>query len=122
SRILGLALENLEHDGFGVRTLSMGTDVISRVEQLRPCLVIIATTQSRGRARELCRGIREIRSLAQTPVILVAANASEEECILGLEAGADDFVTETLGGRKIAARARAVIRRFARHELRFAMP
>lgn len=122
SRILGLALENLEHDGFGVRTLSMGTDVISRVEQLRPCLVIIATTQSRGRARELCRGIREIRSLAQTPVILVAANASEEECILGLEAGADDFVTETLGWREIAARARAVIRRFARHELRFAMP
>jgi DNA-binding response OmpR family regulator len=54
-------------------------------------------------------------------VILFVANASEEECVLGLEAGADDFIVESLGEREIAARARAVIRRFARTEIRFAL-
>ena len=122
SRVLRLALGNLEHEGFGVRSLSIATDVVSRIEQLRPSLVIIATAQSSGRALELCRGIRKIQSLSQTPVILVAANASEEECVLGLEAGADDFIVESLGEREIAARARAVIRRFARTELRYALP
>jgi two-component system phosphate regulon response regulator PhoB len=122
SRALGIALENLEHEGFGVRRLSIGPDVISRVEQLRPSLLIIATTQSRGRALDLCREIRKFQSLAHTPVILVVGSASEEDCVRGFDAGADDFVTESLGGREIAARARAVIRRFARQELRFAMP
>jgi len=122
SGIAKLALENLEHEGFGVRTLRMSPDVIPRVEQVHPSLVMIEASQSRGRALELCRGIRRVQSLCQTPVILAAANASEEERILGLESGADDIITELASGREIVARVRAVVRRFARQELQYSMP
>ncbi len=117
-----LAQDQLEREGFGVRTLSMGTDAIQRVKQLQPSLVIIETTMSRQRALELCRGIRCVHSLSRTPVVLLSANASEEERVLGLESGADDYITESSSGREVVARARAVMRRFARQELHSGMP
>ena len=111
-----VALDHLEREGFGVRTLSMGTDVIQRVEQLHPSLVIIGITMSRGRALELCRGIRWVHTLAQTPLILLAASPSGEERVLGLESGADDYIAESSSGREVVARVRAVLRRIARQE------
>src|SRR5260370_10741978 len=94
----------------------MGTDVIERVEQLHPSLVIIGITMSRGRALELCRGSRLDRTLARTQLILLAASTSEEERVLGLESGADDYIAESSSGREVVARVRAVMRRFARQE------
>jgi DNA-binding response OmpR family regulator len=117
-----LALGHLEQEGFGVRKLSMRADVIQRLEQLAPSLVIIETTMSKGRALELCREIRMVHSLTRTPLILLAVNASEEERILGLESGADDYITESSSGPEVIARVRAVIRRFARQELRSGIP
>jgi two-component system alkaline phosphatase synthesis response regulator PhoP len=49
--------------------------------------------------------------------VLLAANASEEERVLGLESGADDYITESSSGRELLARVRAAMRRSARHEL-----
>jgi len=117
------ALSHLEHEGFAVRTLSLATDAIQRLKQLHPSLVIIETsTTSRGSALELCRGIRCVQSLAWTPVILLAATTSEEERILGLESGADDYITESSSAPEIVARVRAVMRRFARQEHYSGMP
>lgn len=112
----------LEREGFSVRTLSMKTDVVQHVEQLRPSLVIIETTVLSGRALELCREIRWVQSLARTPVIFLSAKASEEEPVLGLEAGADDYITEASSGREIVARVRAAIRRFARQDRQSRVP
>lgn len=112
SNVARFATEHLEREGFGVRTLAMEGNVTQRVGQLRPSLVIIETTMSRGRALGLCRNIRR----ARTPVILLAANASEEERIVGLDSGADDYITESSSGREVVARVRAVMRRFARQE------
>lgn len=113
-----LAAAYLQQEGFGVRTLPMATDVIPRVEQLHPSLVIIETEMARGPALGLCLAIRRTR----TPVILLSANASEEERILGLESGADDYITESSSGREIVARVRAVLRRFTRHDPHDWMP
>lgn len=107
-----LAVAYLGQEGFAVRVLPMGDDVVQRVEHLRPTLVMIQTTMARGAALGLCLGIRRSR----IPVIFLSANASEEERILGLEAGADDYITESSSGREIVARVRAVIRRVARRE------
>lgn len=116
-----IAPDDLEREGFLVRTLSMGTDVIQQAEQLHPSLIIIETTVLRGRALELCLGIRCVQSLARTPLILLASNASEEEHVLGLESGADDYITELSSGREVVARVRAVMRRFARQEVHSGM-
>lgn len=107
------AIDYLAQEGFAVRVLSSRDDVIERMEQLRPALVMIQTTMAREAALDLCLEIRRGRM----PVILLSANASEEERILGLEAGADDYITESSTGREIVARVRAVIRRVARQEV-----
>ncbi len=115
-------LEHLEREGFGVRALLMGTDVIQRLERLHPSLVIIESTTASGRALEVSRRVRRLDSLALIPVILLAANPSEEERILGLESGADDYIAESSSGREVVARVRAVMRRFARQQRRAWMP
>lgn len=107
-----LATTFLGQEGFAVRVLPMGEDLIQKVEDLRPTLVIIQTNTASGAALRLCLGIRR----ARIPLIFLSANASEEERILGLEAGADDFITESSSGREIVARVRAVIRRVARRQ------
>ncbi len=117
-----LAMDHLGHEGFAVRTLSIEPDVIRRLEQLRPSLVIIEMTMPRGRALELCRGIRGVQSLTRMPVILLGVNDSEKDRVLGLESGADDYIAKSCSGREVVARVRAVMRRVAREELQSAMP
>ena len=115
-----LILEHLGQEGFGIRTLPLATDTIQRLEQLHPALVIMAV--SKGPALVLCRAIRWAESLARTPLALLAANPSEEERILCLESGADDYVAGSSSGREVVARVRAVMRRFARQQRRAWMP
>jgi two-component system phosphate regulon response regulator PhoB len=122
SSVARVALDHLEREGLTIRMLSTGTDVIQRVAQLNPSLIVIETTISKRRALELCRGIRFVQSLARAPVILLAANASEEERVFGLESGAEDYITESSSGREVVARVRAVMRRFARQELQSGTP
>jgi DNA-binding response OmpR family regulator len=108
------AAAHLQQEGFEVRELPMTGEIILRVEQLRPSLVIIETATTRAPVLGRCLAIQK----TGTPVILLSANASEEERILGLESGADDYITaSSSSGREIAARVRAVLRRFTRQDL-----
>jgi DNA-binding response OmpR family regulator len=116
------ALDQLEHNGFAVRIFSIEIDVIRRLEQLRPSLVVIGMTTPRGRALELCRGIRCVQSMVGTPVIFLAASASEEDRVLGLESGADDYISKSSSAREVVARVRAVMRRVAREQLHSGAP
>jgi two-component system alkaline phosphatase synthesis response regulator PhoP len=116
------ALDQLERQGFGIQTLSMATDVVQHLERLHPPLVIIETATRKGPALSLCRAIRCADSLAWTPLVLLAANPSEEERILALESGADDYIAASSSGRELVARVRAVIRRMARQQQRAWMP
>lgn len=118
SNVGRLAADHLRQEGFGVCVLPMTTNVMQRVEQLRPPLVIIETEMLGGPAQGLCLAIRR----TGTPVILLSANASEEERILGLESGADDYITESLSGREMVARVRALLRRFTRKDRGDRMP
>ncbi|HUJ94113.1 MAG TPA: response regulator transcription factor [Terriglobales bacterium] len=111
-----LAGDEFEREGFAVRKLSMEADLIPRLKQLRPSAVIIESMLMWEDALQLCRGIRCLRSFARTPLILLAATASEEERILGLDSGADDYITESCSCREVVARVRAVMRRFAQQE------
>jgi DNA-binding response OmpR family regulator len=110
------ALGYLERDGFVIRVLAFAPDVIDRIDQLNPAVVIVRTAISSSHAIELCRAIRSVQSLTGTPLILLAEHASEDERVFGLESGADDYITESSSGREIVARVRAVMRRIARQE------
>jgi two-component system response regulator VicR len=115
STLRRLALDQLDVEGFGLRIVSMGPDLLKQVERLRPPVVIIEVANAKAQALELCRGIRKAKSLAKTAVILLARNTSEEERVRGLEAGADDYLTEAASGREVVARVRAVLRRSEQH-------
>lgn len=105
---------HLESSKFAVRLLSIERDVIAWASTARPALFVIDALAPGHGGLELCGRIRATNSLARTPVILVALEASEEDRIFGLESGADDYVTGLNAAGEFLARVRAIIRRFER--------
>ena len=102
---------------FELRLLAGRGDELEQLEELRPCAAIIEVNGSDSRGLELCRSIRKRSSLAWLPLLLVSRNASEEECVLALDSGADDYVPGFCGAPELLARVRAILRRFARQIL-----
>jgi DNA-binding response OmpR family regulator len=107
-----VVLRYLERDGF--RTLEAGDGDTARrlLERESPGLVILDIMLPGIDGLELCRWIRARSDL---PVILLTARGEEADRIVGLELGADDYVTKPFSPRELAARVRTVLRRSAPH-------
>jgi DNA-binding response OmpR family regulator len=103
---------HLEADGFTVRAFATGNTVITDSERNRPKLFILDIMVPGKDGLELCRQIRHIPMLAATPVIFLTAKNSESDRILGLELGADDYISKPFSPRELVARVKAVLRRF----------
>jgi DNA-binding response OmpR family regulator len=103
-----VVLRYLERDGF--RTLEAGDGDTARrlVEDESPGLVILDIMLPGVDGLELCRWIR---ARSELPVILLTARGEEADRIVGLELGADDYVTKPFSPRELAARVRTVLRR-----------
>src|SRR5688500_7378402 len=103
-----VVLRYLERDGF--RTLEAGDGDTARrlVESESPGLVILDIMLPGVDGLELCRWIR---ARSELPVILLTARGEEADRIVGLELGADDYVTKPFSPRELAARVRTVLRR-----------
>jgi DNA-binding response OmpR family regulator len=101
-------------DGFTVKVFATGNTVIADSERQHPSLFILDIMLPGRDGLELCRQIRHIPSLAATPVIFLTAKSREADRILGLELGADDYITKPFSPRELMARVRAVLRRFER--------
>ena len=101
----------LARDGFGVHVEYDGTAGLAAARKLRPvaCVLDIALPGLDGMA--VCRRLRE--SGDWTPVIFLTARDDEVDRVVGLELGADDYVTKPFSPRELVARVRAVLRRTA---------
>ena len=99
----------LARDGFGVHVEADGSAGLTAARRLRPvaCIVDIALPGLDG--TELCRRLREAGDW--TPVLFLTARDDEVDRILGLELGADDYITKPFSPRELVARVRAVMRR-----------
>jgi two-component system OmpR family response regulator len=99
----------LNRDGFGVHVEHDGSGGLSAARKLRPvaCIVDIALPGMDG--TELCRRLREDGDW--TPVLFLTARDDEVDRILGLELGADDYITKPFSPRELVARVKAVLRR-----------
>src|SRR5204862_2604567 len=97
-----------------VKLFSSGATVISESEKQRPALFILDIMVPGKDGLELCRQIRQIPSLAPTPVIFLTARSGEADKVLGLEMGADDYISKPFSPRELVARVKAVLRRFER--------
>lgn len=101
----------LESEGFRCRRLEVGAGVVELLDREPVALVVLDIGLPDMSGIEVCRRIRQRH---EVPVIFLTARASEVDRVVGLELGADDYVTKPFSPRELAARTKAVLRR-ARH-------
>lgn len=109
-----LVRHHLEGAGFAVRSFASGSGVVAEAEKQPPSLFLLDIMLPGGDGLELCRRIRQTSSLAMVPVIFLTAKTSESDRVLGLELGADDYISKPFSPRELTARIKAVLRRFER--------
>ena len=100
--------EALERDGFEVRVATTAAEGRELHRAHTPELVLLDVMLPDGDGKDV---LRDIRAASRTPVIMVTARGEELERVLGLELGADDYVTKPFSAAELAARIRAVLRR-----------
>jgi DNA-binding response OmpR family regulator len=109
-----LVAYHLEGAGFGVRHFTTTRSVITDAEKEKPTLFLLDIMVPGGDGLELCRRIRQTASLASTPIIFLTAKTGEADRVIGLELGADDYISKPFSPRELVARVKAVLRRFER--------
>ena len=98
----------LKREGFLVRVARDGVEAVDAFESMRPDLVLLDVMLPRLSGIDVCR---ELRSRSRVPIIMVTAKGGEIDTVVGLEVGADDYVTKPYRLRELVARMRAVLRR-----------
>ena len=106
----------LEREGFQTDAVDNGVTAWETIEQAPPDLVILDLMLPGIDGLELCRRLRASDVGATLPIIMVTARDEEADIILGLELGADDYVTKPFSPREVAARTKAVLRRREREQ------
>ena len=104
----------LERAGYAVDVLGTGTDAVSRIRDSQPDLVILDRMLPGLDGLEICRLLRVQPATADLPVIMLTARAEESDRIVGLELGADDYITKPFSAKEVVARVQALLRRSAR--------
>lgn len=101
---------NLTKEGYEVFTAYDGEEAVRQVEEVQPDLILLDLMLPKMDGLEVCR---EVRKKYDMPIIMVTAKDSEIDKILGLELGADDYVTKPFSNRELVARVKANLRRHA---------
>jgi len=98
----------LEREGFRVEVAADGAEAIARFDASKPQLVLLDVMLPKITGVDVCR---ELRTRSQVPIIMVTARNAEIDAVVGLEVGADDYVTKPFRLRELVARVRAALRR-----------
>lgn len=99
---------NMKNEGYEIETAYDGEEALEQFEKVQPDLVILDLMLPKKDGLEVCR---EIRKTSSVPVIMLTAKDSEIDKVLGLELGADDYVTKPFSNRELIARVKANLRR-----------
>ena len=107
-KLVRVVREYLEHDGYRVISAGDGRGALERFRKERPDLVVLDLMLPEIDGLEVCRRIRRDSGV---PIIMLTARAEEVDELIGLELGADDYVTKPFSPRTLLARVRSVLRR-----------
>lgn len=110
--ILELVRFNLEREGYQVLTALDGAVAIELARKEKPDLIVLDVMLPGMNGLEVCRELNREPSTSGIPIIMLSARAEELDRVLGLEMGADDYVTKPFSPRELAARIKARLRRF----------
>ncbi len=107
--IVQLAKMYLASEGYTVDSAFDGADALDKVKARRPDLVVLDLMMPKVDGWEVCRRLRQETDI---PIIILTARGDDVDKILGLELGADDYVTKPFNPRELVARVKAVLRRY----------
>jgi DNA-binding response OmpR family regulator len=115
-QIVDVVRDYLEQAGFRVVAARDGQTAMSLVRRDHPDLVVLDLMLPGGKdGLDICREIRRDPALAETPIVMLTARAELMDRLIGLELGADDYITKPFSPREVVARAKAVLRRMDGH-------
>ncbi|QKG84399.1 response regulator transcription factor [Kroppenstedtia pulmonis] len=103
----------LREEGFQTITAKTGTEALEKAKEEKPSLVVLDWMLPGMSGIEVCR---ELRRMSRMGIIMVTARTEETDKIIGLEVGADDYITKPFSLRELAARIRSVLRRMKGQE------
>ena len=106
--IVTMLAYNLKKEGYDVVTAEDGEVALEKIESENPDLLLLDIMMPKMDGYEVCRKIRE---KSNVPIIMLTARADEVDKVVGLEMGADDYVTKPFGNRELIARVKANLRR-----------
>ena len=109
--IVELVRYNLESEGFQVSAAADGQTGLAAVKKSMPDLLLLDLMLPKLSGLEICKEIRRDASLNRLPILMLTARGSEADRVVGLEMGADDYVTKPFSPRELAARVKALLRR-----------
>ena len=109
--IIELVRYNLVNEGFQVSAASDGTSGLASLKKSPPDILLLDLMLPRLSGLEICKEIRRDSALNRLPILMLTARGEEADRVVGLEMGADDYVTKPFSPRELAARVRALLRR-----------
>jgi two-component system, OmpR family, alkaline phosphatase synthesis response regulator PhoP len=109
--IVELLRYNLEKDGFQVTTSGEGATGLAQIRKAPPDLLILDLMLPKLSGLEICKEVRKDVSLNRLPILILTAKGEEADRVVGLELGADDYVTKPFSPRELVARVKALLRR-----------
>src|SRR4051794_898050 len=102
---------NLERAGLEVVTASDGAQALRKARAMQPALVVLDVMLPEMDGLEVCKSLRQDAQTASIPIIMLTAKASEVDRVLGLELGADDYLTKPFSSRELVLRIRNLLGR-----------
>lgn len=114
--IRALIVHHLAREGFHCRTAATGLEALREARASRPDLVLLDLMLPGVDGLEVCRRLRGDAATAGVPIIMLTARADEVDRVVGLEVGADDYVSKPFSPKEVVARVRAVLRRMGPRE------
>src|SRR3954451_6833992 len=112
--IVQLARLYLRNEGYQVETAANGREALERVRQTSPSLILLDLMMPEMDGWEVCK---HLRKTSDVPIIMLTARDDDVDKVVGLELGADDYVTKPFNPRELVARVKAVLRRYKSNQV-----
>ncbi len=109
--IMEMIAYNLEKEGYKTIRIYNGEDAVHMAKTEKPDLMILDLMLPRMDGLDVCKIVRSNSDISHIPIIMLTARSQEADKIVGLELGADDYVTKPFSPRELIARIKAVLRR-----------
>lgn len=112
SSIVELITYNFKREGYSVQSTADAEEALKIAVKSKPSMILLDLMLPQADGFDLCKMLRRDYKTQHIPIIMLTAKAQESDVVLGLEVGADDYLTKPFSVRQLLARVKAVLRRY----------